>query len=112
MLSTSGAQCSVALADGTVLTGINVNQAQAGETVQCSVRPERIAVVDGSGLEANRLIATINDVIYFGDHLRLRCQVSGQPEISVKVPLQHQSHLQANQSIALHLPPEYLRVYR
>ena len=112
VLSTSGAQCSVALADGTVLTGINVNQAQAGETVQCSVRPERIAVVDGSGLEANRLIATINDVIYFGDHLRLRCQVSGQPEISVKVPLQHQSHLQANQSIALHLPPDYLRVYR
>ena len=112
VLSTSGAQCSVALADGTVLTGINVNQAQAGETVQCSVRPERIAVVDGSGLEANRLIATINDVIYFGDHLRLRCQVSGQPEISVKVPLQHQSHLQANQPIALHLPPDYLRVYR
>jgi len=110
--STAGGQCTVALADGTLLTGVNVNQAQAGEAVQCSVRPERIAVVDGSSPPGNRLGATIGDVIYFGDHLRLRCQVSGQPEISVKVPLQHQAHLDADQSITLHLPPEHLRIYR
>ena len=80
--------------------------------MQCSVRPERITVVNGSGPTVNRLGAAIGDVIYFGDHLRLRCQVSGQPEISVKVPLQHLGHMGAGQTIGLHIPPEHLRIYR
>ncbi|MDZ4295633.1 MAG: ABC transporter ATP-binding protein [Hydrogenophaga sp.] len=112
VVQTTGEHCEVALADGTRLTGVNVNQAQAGETVQCSVRPERITVVNGSGPTGNRLGAAIGDVIYFGDHLRLRCQVSGQPEISVKVPLQHLGHMDPGQAVHLHIPPEHLRIYR
>jgi putative spermidine/putrescine transport system ATP-binding protein len=112
VVQTTGEHCEVALADGTRLTGVNVNQAQTGETVQCSVRPERITVVNGSGPTGNRLGAAIGDVIYFGDHLRLRCQVSGQPEISVKVPLQHLGHMDPGQAVHLHIPPEHLRIYR
>ena len=58
------------------------------------------------------LNATVADVIYFGDHLRLRCQATDQPEISVKMPLQNLDHIGSGQSIRLHLPPEHLRVYR
>jgi putative spermidine/putrescine transport system ATP-binding protein len=83
-----------------------------GDAVQCSVRPERIAVVDAGHGAGNHLAATINDVIYFGDHLRLRCQVPEQPEMSVKVPLQHLGHMQAGHTVHLHLPPAHLRVYR
>ena len=92
--------------------GVNVNHAQVGDAVQCSVRPERIAVVDAGHSAGNRVAATISDVIYFGDHLRLRCQVPEQPEMSVKVPLQHLGHMQAGQTVHLHLPPTHLRVYR
>ena len=112
VIQNNGDTCEVQLADGTHLHGVNVNHAQVGDTVQCSVRPERIAVVDASHPGGNRVAATINDVIYFGDHLRLRCQVPEQPEMSVKVPLQHLGHMQAGQTVHLHLPATHLRVYR
>jgi putative spermidine/putrescine transport system ATP-binding protein len=109
---TNGEQCEVELADGTRLTGLNVNSAQTGDTVQCSVRPERIAVLqDGDG-RGNRLPAKLGDVIYFGDHLRLRCEAASQPELSVKMPLEHLGSLTEGQPLALHIPPEHLRIYR
>ncbi len=107
-----GARCDVRLDDGTLLSGINVNQTKAGDSVQCSVRPERITVVNGEAPAGNTLNAKVADVIYFGDHLRLRCQATDQPEISVKMPLQQLGHIGPGQSIRLHLPPEHLRVYR
>jgi putative spermidine/putrescine transport system ATP-binding protein len=114
VLHAQGGVCQVQLQDGTRLSGVNVNQAQPGDTVQCSVRPERIAVVPDpqSPPEANQLTATVSDVIYFGDHLRLRCQLPQQPEMSVKVPLQNVGHMEAGQSIRLSIPAEHLRMYR
>jgi putative spermidine/putrescine transport system ATP-binding protein len=114
VLHAQGGVCQVQLQDGTRLSGVNVNQAQPGDTVQCSVRPERIAVVPDpqSPQEANQLTATVSDVIYFGDHLRLRCQLPQQPEMSVKVPLQNVGHMEAGQSIRLSIPAEHLRMYR
>ncbi len=110
--SVDGARCDVRLDDGTLLSGMNVNQTKTGDSVQCSVRPERIKVVNGEAPAGNTLNATVADVIYFGDHLRLRCQATDQPEISVKMPLQQLGHIGAGQPIRLHLPPEHLRVYR
>ena len=112
VIQNNGDTCEVQLGDGTHLHGVNVNHAQVGDPVQCSVRPERIAVVDASHAAGNRVAATITDVIYFGDHLRLRCLVPEQPELSVKVPLQHLGHMQAGHTVHLHLPPTHLRVYR
>lgn len=112
VIQNNGDTAEVQLADGTHLHGVNVNHAQVGDTVQCSVRPERIAVVDAAHTGGNRVSAIINDVIYFGDHLRLRCQMPEQPEMSVKVPLQHLGHMQAGQTVHLHLPASHLRVYR
>ncbi|MEZ5706616.1 MAG: ABC transporter ATP-binding protein [Burkholderiaceae bacterium] len=106
------AQCEVALSDGTRLTGVNVNQAQVGDQVQCSVRPERIGLANGQGTAGNLLSAEVTDVIYFGDHLRLRCQTSDQPELSVKLPLQFAGQMQAGHRVQLHVPNEHLRVYR
>jgi len=111
VIQNHGETCEVQLADGVHLHGVNVNHAQVGDAVQCSVRPERIALVGAEGGD-NCLIATVNDVIYFGDHLRLRCVVPDQPELSVKVPLQHLGHMAAGQTVRLHLPAAHLRVYR
>jgi putative spermidine/putrescine transport system ATP-binding protein len=104
--------CEVELADGTRLQGLNVNKAQAGDAVLCSIRPERIAVVDAAHTAGNLVAAAVADVIYFGDHLRLRCQIPDQPEMSVKVPLEHLGRMQAGQSVHLHLPANHMRVYR
>jgi putative spermidine/putrescine transport system ATP-binding protein len=112
VIRNDGETCAVQLSNGVSLQGVNVNHAQVGDTVLCSVRPERIAVVDAANGGDNQIESTITDIIYFGDHLRLRCVVPDQPEMSVKVPLQHQGHMQAGQTVHLHLPATHLRIYR
>ena len=98
------------LGDGVWLQGRAMGACSAQQAVQASIRPERIALADAQHSH-NLLDATLRDVIYFGDHLRLRCTVPGQTEISVKVPLGHASELQAGQTVRLHLPSEHLRLY-
>ena len=106
----AGPQCAVALAGGVTLTGANVNSAAVGDEVQCSIRPERLQVTASAG--ANTLDARVLDIIYFGDHLRLRCEMTGKPEATVKMPLAHAALPQIGQTIQVHAPQEHLRVYR
>jgi len=105
--------CIVRLGHGVTLRGININAAAPGDRVQCSVRPERLRVVGDADAIADNLVSVeLLDVIYFGDHLRLRCQMPGQRELSVKLPLREHAGWCSGQSLRLHVPPEYLRVYR
>ncbi len=57
----------VELANGTTIASLDHGYA-VGDRVSVSIRPERLRL-DGSG--ENRLEATISDVVYQGDHLRL-----------------------------------------
>lgn len=98
------------LGDGVRLQGRAMGACSAQQAVQGSIRPERIALADAQHTD-NVLSASLRDVMYFGDHLRLRCTVPGQAEISVKVPLGHAGELHAGQTVRLHLPPEHLRLY-
>ena len=110
----SGEHCMVQLDNGQQLTGLNVNRAARGDTVQCSVRPERIHVLDDETAVPthNLLQASLADVIYFGDHLRLRCELAGQPELCVKQPLRQHNAFDSGRPMRLHIPAEHLRVYR
>jgi len=104
-------RCELVLPTGERLAGINVNGAQPGSKVAASVRPERIeAHLSAPADLANVIQAAINDVIYYGDHLRLRCAVAGQVQATVKVPLGAVTP-QAGQPVWLRFPPEFLRVY-
>ena len=109
---TQGDHCTVQLTGGLRLRGTNVNQARSGDAVECSIRPERIQVLDESTTADNLLTVGLSDIIYFGDHLRLRCELPQQPELCVKQPLQHHHALRAGQRLNLHIPAEHLRVYR
>lgn len=106
-----GERCHVRLADGSALQGLNINQAAVGESVHCSIRPERIAL---RPLEVphNTLSVQLRDLMYFGDHQRLRCHLPQQAEIGVKVPLQGMDPLLAGQNLTLFLPTEHVRIYR
>lgn len=102
--------CLVSLSNGSLMQGTNVNQAQTGDAVQCVIRPEQLHIAPAAG--ANTLAAKVIDTLYFGDHLRLRCQVADQPEASIKVAPDRTSLPQTGQMVHLHAPPEHLRVYR
>jgi putative spermidine/putrescine transport system ATP-binding protein len=106
-----GRHSELVLPTGERLVGLNVNEASPGHAVQASVRPERIeAHLQPLTQDNNVVQAAVNDVIYFGDHLRLRCAVAGQAQATVKVPLGGATP-QAGQQVWLRFPPEFLRVY-
>jgi putative spermidine/putrescine transport system ATP-binding protein len=108
----AGQQCSVHLPCGTTLDGLNVNAATSEQPVQACIRPERIVVsLANEKPGANSIQAVVGDVIYFGDHLRLRCTLPGQADATVKIPLSSNAVPQSGQAAWLHLPPEHLRIY-
>ena len=107
---------SIELPDGRVLGGINVNQAPAGAQVEAYIRPERI-VLHRQPLPAlaNVLAARVARVIYFGDHLRLLCDLGeGQAEATVKLPLIALDGLaspQPGEAVHLEFPAAFTRIY-
>jgi putative spermidine/putrescine transport system ATP-binding protein len=108
--ATAGASCTVGLSNGSRVTGLNVNDAKVGDNVQCCIRPERLELA-GALNEANTFEATVADVIYFGDHLRLRCTIAGQPEATVKLPLGGGEVAARGDVVLLYAAEEHLRVY-
>jgi putative spermidine/putrescine transport system ATP-binding protein len=106
----SGSGCMVGLANGVRVSGVNVNGAQAGDRVVCCIRPERVELT-GVLNQANTFEATVADVLYFGDHLRLRCTVPGQPEAMVKLPLGRHDVPSLGETVFLYAAEEYLRIY-
>jgi putative spermidine/putrescine transport system ATP-binding protein len=108
----AGASCELVLPTGERLAGINVNGALPGAAVVASVRPERVeAHFSPPENRANTLQAAVSNVIYFGDHLRLRCAVAGQAAATVKLPLSRGEQPVAGQTVWLHVPTPYLRIY-
>ncbi len=110
--SASAQHAELVLPTGERLAGVNVNAAPAGAAVTASVRPERIhARFTPPADSANVLPATVNDVIYFGDHLRLRCALAGQDAATVKLPLSTAEHPRPGQRAWLEFPTPHLRLY-
>lgn len=111
VVGASGAGCLVGLANGVRMTGVNVNGAHAGDRVVCCIRPERVELT-GVLNQANTFEATVADVIYFGDHMRLRCTVPGQEDAMVKLPLGGHGVPARGDTVFLYAAEEFLRVYK
>jgi putative spermidine/putrescine transport system ATP-binding protein len=108
----AGGTCKVRLPCGAELQGQDINGAPLNYPVQACIRPERALVCPGSEpAPANGLKALVNDVIYYGDHLRMRCRIDSQTPATVKIALSSPNIPQAGDAIWLVLPPEHLRVY-
>ena len=107
--ATDGDTCDVVLPSGERLQGINVNRAGLGDAVQCSVRPERIELAEAA--RPNTVSGTVMDIIYFGDHLRLRCKLPSEAEVMVKLALGHSAVPTPGHRVHLHAPPQHMRVY-
>ena len=107
--ATDGDTCDVVLPSGERLQGIHVNRAGVVDAVQCSVRPERIELAEAA--RPNTVSGTVMDIIYFGDHLRLRCKLPSEAEVMVKLALGHSAVPTPGHRVHLHAPPQHMRVY-
>jgi putative spermidine/putrescine transport system ATP-binding protein len=85
--ATEGELASVQLPDGSAADRHQREPAPWPAAVVACMRPERIHVCTSppTGLRPIRAGQRRADVIYFGDHLRLRCKVASQAEATVKM---------------------------
>ncbi len=77
--------CRVAIADGEVLA-LAVNVDAVGRPTTLSLRPERVILDPPDGSLPNVFTARVEELIYHGDHIRVRLAVCGDEDFIVKVP--------------------------
>ena len=81
---TAKGTCKVRLDDGTVLKADPVNIGDKGSKTTVSLRPERCELDPPKGSD-NIVSGKIEEMIYLGDHIRVRMNVAGNDEFIVKV---------------------------
>ncbi|WP_119391972.1 ABC transporter ATP-binding protein [Taklimakanibacter lacteus] len=76
----------VRLESGDMVNALAVNVGAKGQPTLLSVRPERIEINPAAGDVDTMLDGHIVEVVYLGDHIRLRLQVAGRDDFIVKLP--------------------------
>jgi len=84
--SARGGECVVQLHDGSLVTARCVNVAGAGSATTLSLRPERVEINPPDGKHPNRFEGRIEQLLYLGDHMRIRVSLCGHDDFIVKVP--------------------------
>ena len=81
-----GGECRVDLDGGGSVTALAVNVGDTGARATLSVRPERVVLMDtGDDGLSNRLTGRVEELIYLGDHIRVRMTVAGNDAFVVKL---------------------------
>ena len=65
---------------------LKVNVDAVGQRTQLSVRPERVSVNSSNGSDENKFKGIVKELIYLGDHIRVRLDVCNNKEFIVKIP--------------------------
>jgi putative spermidine/putrescine transport system ATP-binding protein len=82
----NGVSCTVAVNGGSTVEAMTANVPGLGADTTISLRPERVKINPTDGICSNRFKATVSELIYLGDHTRIRCAVCGQDDFIAKVP--------------------------
>ena len=83
--ATDGDICQVETGSGTV-RAFDVQGSLVGDDVILAIRPERVGVEPDPGKYANELTAEALDVVFIGDHLRVRLHVGDNDDFIAKIP--------------------------
>lgn len=81
-----GDLCSVAVGSNDHVQALIIDDTQPGDSVWVAVRPERVAIAREENQYSNQFDATVNDIVFMGDHLRLNLETCGQKDFIVKIP--------------------------
>ena len=81
----SGGKCKVKLDTGGEIISNPISVKSKGEKTKVSLRPER-AIIDPEEKMDNKHKGKIEEIIYHGDHARVRLNLLGNKEFILKVP--------------------------
>ncbi len=102
-------RCRVRLDSGAQMLAQARNVAGVGARSMVSVRPERAFLVQGEGADVNRFSARVREIIYLGDHVRIRLDLAGQHDFTVKTPIsQLDRQLQSGDQVQVGMAPEHV----
>jgi len=86
IVALEGDQCQVRLDSGETIEALPVNVDTVGQATTLSLRPERAFINPEPDAQRNQFEALVKEVIYLGDHLRVRADVCGNDEFIIKTP--------------------------
>ena len=75
--------CEVETPGGSV-KAFPVHECRPGDKAALAIRPERVGLAE-PGVYSNEFEAAIDDILFIGDHLRLRLNLCGNPNFIVKI---------------------------
>jgi len=85
IIGIDGEVCTVQLDSGEQVTAQKVVDGESGTRTTLSIRPERIELDPAEGSVPVSITGKIEELIYLGDHIRVRMSVAGTSEFIVKV---------------------------
>ena len=88
VMDDDGTSCTVKVDDFTI-KALSVNHNGVGYGSTLSLRPERVTLNPDAGSLPNIFDATVEELIYLGDHIRARVSCCGDDEFIVKIPNAH-----------------------
>ncbi len=86
IIAVNGTACRVEVAGGATIEAMPVRVDGPGSPTTLSLRPERIILNPVNGACANIFSARVEELIYLGDHTRVRAAVCGNHDFVIKVP--------------------------
>ena len=87
--SVNGSDCTVNIDGGGEVVAAAINVAGVGERTTLSLRPESVRIDPPTEGFPDRFEAQIKELIYMGDHTRVRVNVCGHDDFIIKVPRTH-----------------------
>ena len=63
-----------------------VHRCDSGDRLVLAIRPERVGLAPRTDMYSNEFEAEIEDIMFLGDHLRLKLSLCGNPDFIVKIP--------------------------
>ena len=71
---------------GAVVSALKVAPCQVGDNVTLSIRPERVKINPEAGRYTNEVDATVEDMTFLGDQLRIRLAACGREDFIATIP--------------------------
>jgi putative spermidine/putrescine transport system ATP-binding protein len=114
--SADGVRCGIRLSGDTIIAGSLAEALAPGTPVTVSLRPERVQILSAghtmTRAGTSQLQGALREVIYLGDHVRLRVALPGNDEFMVKRPISEAHALPAiGEAVALAWAPEHCRAF-
>lgn len=86
LVARQGDECSLRLRGGQMVTATATGTIAAGDDVIAAVRPEHVGTGADRSAHCNTLDARVDELVYRGDHSRIRVRLEGGGSLSIRAP--------------------------